>query len=287
MPPKPPGARRKRRPRKARPPRVERVRGLATVESEELREKLKVGKGEEVFVQDLPNKLGFCAVFVSGGTSYFPVHNGDVKLLPVDKDAEYEALKAARRALATGGSEPEEGWEPEDTDGGYEELGDEELLGYALGTALGEEDEEGYLDVEEAEDDGLMDLPEAPDDEEEAVSDIPPWEDDEDYDEDGNLVSDDEKKLRRVSKVRDKVLKHGEGPKTKPLFASKRSGAGWARVEVDPGREKPYDVKDQLKALRFRWDNEGRVWWKRVRDGQIDELSEKIEELGCKPKVKL
>ena len=237
---------------------------------------MKVGKDEEILVVDLPNKPGYCAVFVSGGLPYFPVSNKDVAMVEIDKEAEYEAFRAARAKAAKGGTDGEEDWgvEEDEEDLGYDEES-AALLEASLDATFDDEDDE------DEDDDGLLDMPEAPDDEETESL----LEDDEDYDEEGFLLSDEERKKRKHTVVRKKVLEHGTGGKTKPLFASKRGEKGWCRVEAHPGKEKPYDAKDQLKALRFRWDPDERVWWKRVRDGQIDELAEKLKDIGLNLKT--
>jgi len=309
------------------------------VKDADLAAELKLVKDEEVYVQDIPNKPGFVVIFTSDGGVKFPVPNKDVALVKIDKEAEYEMFREARARAARAGTEDADGEEWEDfAEDGSELLEDEELLDYALESELlgdGDEDpdyeeeeespevtttvgkvledlkgrEEHFTKAleegpggEEDDDEGLL----VDDDEDlydellaEDPEELDSLEDDEDFDEEGNLVSDEDKKLVRAAKrdaemadkhsaITKKVLDRGDGPKGKPLFAKKRekgSAGAWARLEVLHGRTKPYDAKEDLKALKFRWDNTEKVWWKRVRDSQIDEVTLLVEEIGCKIRV--
>lgn len=116
------------------------------------------------------------------------------------------------------------------------------------------------------------------------------------------LVDDEEEGVEGMIKTTDedelvsKSKKFLELTAPKKLFAKAKAppppaGAdaalphGVSRCVAARGRSSAYDKKDNLKGLRFRWDAAEKVWFRNVPDGDIDQITEALEELGLKLSV--
>lgn len=116
------------------------------------------------------------------------------------------------------------------------------------------------------------------------------------------LVNDEDEGVEGMTKTTDegetlaKSKKFLELTAPKKLFAKAKeppppTGAasvlphGVSRCVADRGRSSPYDERDNLKSLRFRWDGADKVWFRNVPDSDIDAIAEAIAEFGLKLRV--
>lgn len=74
-------------------------------------------------------------------------------------------------------------------------------------------------------------------------------------------------------------------PAPVPEGADSTLPTGVSRCVADRGRATPFDMKDDLKGLRFRWDAAEKVWYRNIQDEEIDIMTETLAELGLRLRV--
>lgn len=267
-----------------RPRRVRRralIEGLARVLDDDTPWE-DVNQGDSIYLRELPNKLG-SAVLMADGVILVEIALGPQFgfLVPGENGTKDRVFRL------TGSTSCEElAWETEPFTDCICKTDDPEkhqewCPGKLVCTCSYDEDEqpehEEGCDFYEPEDGFELDFNE----EDDALLDL-----DEDFDEDGNFIDPSEKTApvdgsssestrRAASKVVAEAVSGTGEPKVKPLFGGKASTSSKVYVVGDA-----YDVKEDLKRMRFRWDPSEKYWWKRVPDKSIDKLKEKVEDLG-------